>query len=104
MFMISLSHKSIFLKGISSLLIKVILKKEIEFEKLPYLEWYLTSTKSSYAPILFPWAGEEKISQIETKFGNSEYFVQLQLTKKKKLEALRNCSRDQSQIECASKK
>ena len=101
---VTFSNERIVLKGISSLLIEVTLNKELESRELPFLEWYLTSNKSSFAPILFPWSGEEKIAQIETKFGKAEYIVQLQLTKKKKLESLRNCSKDQSQIECGSKK
>ena len=82
------------------------MKKALESEELPYIEWYLTSNKSSYAPILFPATGEERIPQIETKFGKGAnyYHVQLKLTKKKKLESLRNCSKDQkSLIECAIK-
>ena len=74
-------------------------------EELPYIEWYLTSNKSSYAPILLPLGGEEEINQIETKFGEgADYYVPVRLSKRKKLESLRNCSKDQIQIECASKK
>ena len=84
---------------------EVELKKDLKSEELPYIEWYLTSNKSSYTPILFPLGGKEEIKQIETKFGEgASYFVPLRLSKRKKLESLRNCSKDQIQIECASKK
>ena len=87
------------------MVIEVDLIKDQSSEELPYIEWYLTSNKSTYAPLLYPAAGEEGISQVETKFGKgANYHVQLQLTKKKKLQSLRNCSKDQSRIECAIKK
>ena len=90
-----------------ALKIEVLPKKDFnsEYQHLPYIDWYFTSNKSSYNPIIFPYMGEEKIIQVETKLNEgTDYHVLLELKKRKKLESLRNCTEDQVPIECASKR
>ena len=81
------------------------LRDHLVSEPNPHIDWYLTSNMSSYAPILFPWMGEEKLIQIDTQIGQGmTYYVQMKLTKKKKLKSTRDCSIDQVPIVCGSKK
>ena len=91
--------------GFENLRIEVTLRDHLISEANPHIDWYLTSNMSSYAPILFPWMGEEKLIQINTQIGQGmTYYVQMKLTKKKKLKLTRNCSTDQVPIVCGSKK
>ena len=91
--------------GFENLRIEVTLRDHLISEANSHIDWYLTSNMSSYAPILFPWMGEEKLIQINTQIGQGmTYYVQMNLTKKKKLKSTRYCSTDHVPIVCGSKK